>query len=259
MKVHFAGEKKGEEWLFKQAGVKYRLNSFYYILKNQWAGFDEMNYYNHVIIDSGLFTFMFGADSKNDLTIDFLEDWYKKYTTFINQSTFKNASFVEMDVQKKVSVEYAWELRHRIRKDCPEKRFITPYHLEDGNPDKLIAFTDYIAVSMPELRFNITAKERRKITEYICNKAKSKGKAVHLLGCTEDKYIRDFSWVDTADSTSYTFIRRSNTFKMTSFEGFGIKDVDLQKLKASLPRLQEEFISIFYNLVKYEGFAGSQD
>ena len=100
---------------------------------------------------------------------------------FIKGNSFKNCSFVELDVQKKLSPEAAWHYRKKMKSLLPGVEIINTYHLEDGNPDKLIEYCEYIAVSIPELRLNVGNQERMRITNYIARKAKLKGKKVHLL------------------------------------------------------------------------------
>ena len=77
---------------------------------------------------------------------------------------------------------------HRKKFVC---KILNVYHLEDGNPDKLIDFSDYICVSVPELRFNVSRKELLRITRYISQKAVAKNKKVHLIGCTDLKMMKE--------------------------------------------------------------------
>lgn len=181
MKVHFAGNGVFPDVLLA-AGVRYRLESFYdYCCRGGADGVEALNKYNHSIIDSGLFTLMFGAESHTVLDEAFLDNYLKKYVAFIKGNSFKNCSFVELDVQKKLSPEAAWHYRKKMKSLLPGVEIINTYHLEDGNPDKLIEYCEYIAVSIPELRLNVGNQERMRITNYIARKAKLKGKKVHLL------------------------------------------------------------------------------
>jgi hypothetical protein len=63
MKVHFAGNGFHARVLH-DAGVQYVLRSFYYVREGDgWTNEDTEIHrpFEHVIIDSGLFTMMFGA------------------------------------------------------------------------------------------------------------------------------------------------------------------------------------------------------
>lgn len=217
MKVHFAdmGCFNNADALI-DCGVKYTLQTFHQIHKNKGKlsfSYDFLNQFRHIIIDSGLFSIMFGCDKDKHFDASVAENWQRDYIDWIKTSDFKNASFVELDVQKKLGPDYAWDLRERIRSALPDKSIINVYHLEDGNPDKLIDFSHYIAVSIPELRFNVSRKELIGITSYISSKAKSKGKKVHLLGCTDLKLMRQFDYCYSCDSTSWMAGSRFGTFK----------------------------------------------
>lgn len=204
MRVHFAGSdgNKVNENLY-DAGIRYRLNSYHYLKKQKSFNYKLLDQYNHSIVDSGLFTLMFGGDKSSQLTEQDFFNYMIKYCNWINERDWKNTSFVECDVQKKLSSETAWEFRKEMKSKINKGTIINVYHLEDDNPDKLIDFADYIAISLPELRFNCSDKERWNITKYIATKATLKGKRVHLLGCTEKKYLEYFKFCFSCDSTSW--------------------------------------------------------
>jgi len=267
MKVHFAGhEDVGMSKPLKKAGVNYVLGSFYQIrrYKNEQAiNFIKcLNSYKHTIIDSGLFTLMFGAKSHTVLTEQMIIDWQNDYANFVNKTGYKH-SIVECDVQKKISPEFAWEMRKKFKTQV-NVPIINVYHLEDENPDKLIDHADYIAVSVPELRFNVSNKERMRITRYISQKATSKGKKVHLLGCTELKMMKEFQYCYSCDSTSWFSGSRFNSFKSKALPN--MEKVDINKLKNNKV---DEFkdlsksSNVFYweaylKLQEYKQYAGSQ-
>jgi hypothetical protein len=112
--------------------------------------------------------------------------------------------YVELDVQKKLGPKEAWEFRRELRARVRKGTIINVYHLEDGSPDALIDYSDYIAVSIPELRLNVSMKERERIVSYISRRALGKGKRVHLLGCTEKRHLVAFRNCTSCDSTSFT-------------------------------------------------------
>lgn len=260
MKVHFAGNGIDADELLA-AGVRYRLESFYEIkVRGRRDTLEQWNSFRHVIIDSGLFTLMFGSEAGMEITMEFCERWLSQYVEFINATPFRCADFVELDVQKKLSVEAAWELRRRMRGLINKGTIINVYHLEDENPDRLIDYSDYIAVSIPELRFNpnVSERERYAITRYISHKAKARGKRVHLLGCTERKYMRAFSYCDSSDSTSWQAAFRYGKLKSSTF-GTIVTSHLRQKYDPEIGRrAQDTYYSAVAALHDYEKFAGDQ-
>lgn len=204
MKVHFAGYVSHCESI-DRAGINYVLETFY-VLKTmspdrQVEAVRKLNLKKHSIIDSGLFTLMFGAQAGTPITEQFIIDWQTQYAEMVNRTKFKH-TIVECDVQKKLSPGFAWEMRKRFKTQV-KNQIMNVYHLEDENPDELIRFSNYIAVSIPELRIFCSKKERYKITEYISSRAIRAGKKVHLLGCTEKQMMRQFSYCTSSDSTSW--------------------------------------------------------
>jgi len=261
MKVHFAGNGVQVNALLA-AGVQYNLMSFYDIqVRNKKSDGDihTWNKFKHLIIDSGLFTFMFGSEAKKDLTMEFCEDWLNKYINFVNRTDFRNASFVEMDVQKCLGVEEAWELRKRMKAEINKGVVINVYHLEDEDPTDLIDYCDYIAISLPELRLNVSQKERKQIVAYITKKAQLKGKKVHILGCTEKKYMEMFSMCESCDSTSWTSALRWG--RITSSHGtYATKLLDAQKkaMRGFTKQNKNTFWSALFSLQLYNSTAGDQ-
>lgn len=268
MKVHFAGHEDVKMAKpLKMAGVKYVLASFYQLRKFKGEKAIEfikcLNSYKHTIIDSGLFTLMFGAKSHTVLTEQSIIEWQDHYAKFVNATGYKH-SIVECDVQKKIGPEFAWEMRKKFKTQV-KNTIINVYHLEDGNPDKLIEFSDYIAVSVPELRFNVSKKERDRITRYISNKATAKGKKVHLLGCTELQMLKDFQYCYSCDSTSWFSGSRFNSFHTKAIPSK--KFIDINKLKNNRTQdftNESNSSSVFYweaylKLQEYKKYAGSQE
>ena len=105
MKVHFAGhEDMRMAKPLKKAGVNYVLCSFYQIRtykdSHRQKFINCLNSYKHTIIDSGLFTLMFGAKKDTPISEQFIIEWQNEYSRLINETNYKH-SFVECDVQKK--------------------------------------------------------------------------------------------------------------------------------------------------------------
>lgn len=219
----------------------------------------------HTIQDSGLFTLMFGSRSgKKDRK--FLDMYYEKLVEF----TIKNGSgstAVEMDTQKVLGVESAWGYRERLKDDIPN-RIINVFHIEDGQKglDRLIEFTDYIAISVPELRFAKKKSHLVKLANYIKNKKPEID--IHLLGFTEKKLFKELSFCTSCDSSSYTsgvrygFIdgkKISNIKYEQALKLIPEKDVNLMCKYISRERAAALILNIYYEINKYEKYAGNQN
>lgn len=216
IKIHFAGSNNAQPRLvgLKAANVNYRLFTCYPFIVHKRPrddmrirGFFEARVpmFEHVIMDSGLFTLMFGADSgvaQDEATI---ERWQDKIVRFVDANGI-TASVVECDCQKVVSPEYAWELRRDLKRRLPHHEVINVFHLEDGKAGflKLVEFSDYIAISVPELRI-AQPKSYRGTVSALARLARriKPGIKIHLLGCTELELLKRNSFCTSADSSSW--------------------------------------------------------
>lgn len=164
----------------------------------------------HTIQDSGLFTLMFGArkGKKDEALVNKWYDCMIEYTLTHGQPV----TCVEVDCQKVLGVEKAWEFRERIKKDLPN-RIINVFHLEDGQKglDRLIEFSDYIAISVPELRIAGKKDKVPTLARYI--KSRKPSIDIHLLGCTELELLRSCRFCTSADSTTYIAGKRFGYLK----------------------------------------------
>lgn len=160
---------------------------------------------NHIIMDSGLFTLMFGAGKGQKQTRESLELWQDKTAKFVSQNNL-SATCVEIDCQKVLGVEEAWYFRERMKKVMPNNRHLNVFHLEDGRKglDRLIEFSEYIAISVPELRIHRKGTFR-KDTIFLANYIKNKKPNIdiHLLGCTDKVLLKECNFCTSADSTSW--------------------------------------------------------
>lgn len=238
IKVHFAGS-DGDISVYiplKIAQVNYRLFSCFKFIKNKKPGDDltdikgvlkiEECGSKHVIMDSGLFTLMFGSDKGTVQTKESLTLWQDKLIQFVQQNNL-NATCVEIDCQKVLGVEEAWWFRQRMRDKLKNKQ-INVFHFEDGKNglDRLIEFSDYIALSIPELRI-IKGKTFREDTRYLVNYIKNKKPSIdiHLLGCTDIKMLSENKCCTSADSTSWlTGVR---------YGSVGVKGKHIRNIKKS--------------------------
>jgi len=291
LKVHFAGS-DGEEIFYAAlcaAQTNYRLYSCYKFILNRKPGDDfrlpensvircQDREQRHVIQDSGLFTLMFGADKGRKQTRQSLTEWQDKLIAFVQQNGLR-ATCVEIDCQKVLGVEEAWFFRERMRRLLKNPQ-INVFHFEDGQKglDRLIEFSDYIAVSVPELRLLKPATFRedvRRLTYYIKNRKPEID--IHLLGCTDQKMLMQNKFCTSADSTSWLQgvkyghisdgIRRGhvNEFKKTLFEQR--KAQVLRVLESRNVELRPKTLTYATNAslcatickMKYESAVGAQD
>lgn len=220
LKVHFAGSdnKPSEAIACDMAGVHYNLFSCYPFIKSKKLGDDFRIPDNKIfvqrviqrkrqqtIMDSGLFTLMFGAGKGQKQTRETLEVWQDKTAEFVKANNLTSVC-VEVDCQKVLGVEEAWYFRKRMKKVMPNNRHINVFHLEDGRKglDRLIEFSDYIAISVPELRIH-KAATFKKDTVWLANYIKNRKPSIdiHLLGCTDKQLLNECKFCTSADSTSW--------------------------------------------------------
>lgn len=216
LKVHFAGAENEAHYKALQIlGVEYTLyTAFSWVNKYVFgqskkfvpgATIVPTNLASgglHCIQDSGLFTLMFGA--KKDIPKDYkmLCRWYDGLVAFtLNHQ--QPVTCVECDCQRVLGVDAAWEFRQRMRNDLPNNRIINVFHLPDGKYglDRLIEFSEYIAISVPELRLLGKKNLVPQLASYI--KKKKPSIDIHLLGCTELSLMKQCRFCTSCDSTSW--------------------------------------------------------
>ena len=115
MKVYFAMSHSWDEYkIISKFGGRYCLGTYFTIHKRNLnykkIDWDALGEFKGFIVDSGLFSIMFGCAKDEVFDYTFCQKYYKEYVGFINGLKNKNTFFVEMDVQKKLGSDYAWEL-----------------------------------------------------------------------------------------------------------------------------------------------------
>lgn len=255
LKVHFAGaeQEMSIRILYELSGVRYFLFTVFPLIAEQ-VGIKPMkmkdvsdrsavrlNYScRHAIMDSGLFTLMFGAHAgKRDAK--FVETWYQLIVDYVHKVGYQG-TVVEVDCQKILGVEAAWNFRRRMKHDMPNRQ-INVFHIEDGQRglDEMIEFSDYIAISVPELRKLGKKNQTERLANYI--KAKKPSIDIHLLGCTENKLLRDLNFCTSADSISWKQVNMYGWLKTN--HGNGTKEIQSKKISSERlrarysPRLEE--------------------
>lgn len=220
----------------------------------------------HCIQDSGLFTLMFGScKGKHDDNL--IYKWYDKLVEFTLEHN-NGATCVEVDCQKVLGVKAAWDLRKRMRDDLPNNRIINVFHLEDGQRglDELIDFSEYIAISVPELRFAGKKNWVTSIARYI--KKRKPTIDIHLLGCTELQLLKKNRFCTSCDSTSYVAGKRFGFIKGRHISRIKtdrirkmITDPKYQLIRTMNNEQNSNFMALSIELLKkeYENSAGNQD
>lgn len=287
VKVHFAGSEQIDfSMIASKAGVKYFLYTCFPFISDQFGikGYpitcktlfppkEIEKFAKHSIMDSGLFTLMFGAH-KGKRDKPFLIRWQQAMIDFVLQNGI-NSSVVEMDCQKVLGPNEAWEFRRQLRDAIPN-RIINVFHYEDGNRglDRLIEFADYIAISVPELRIIKRKTYKDDVYRLACYiKNRKPGIDIHLLGCTEPKMLERCNFATTSDSTSWQAVNRfgnilgnhTKTIRpeikerchkavVETLEACGIEPTEKR-----LDYYSNYYISAFLHKREYERAAGSQD
>lgn len=287
IKVHFAGSDYDNkcQTSLEIANIRYRLFTVFPMIYGKKPGDDftdnsgvckrQQKWFKHVILDSGLFTLMFGGKKGEKQTRKTLTEWQDKTFEFVKQNNL-NCTVVEIDCQKVLGVEDAWFFRERMRQLLPN-RAINVFHYEDGKKglDRLIEFSNYIAISVPEIRI-IHPKTFRQdvhaLADYIKNQKPNID--IHLLGCTDKKMLLQNRFCTTADSSSWTGVYRfatiqgksiynlkNDVYKQTQQElidHIGIEQfnslTELNKRKCTW-----EILSARIHKQTYEKYAGNQD
>lgn len=285
LKVHFAGAEVMNRFeALKELGIKYSLYTAFPFLERAvlktkkfpimkghlTSDFDIPKYVidnsKHVIQDSGLFTLMFGSH-KGDKTERIMDSWYNELVNFTLEHN-KGAAVVEVDCQKVLGVKKAWEYRKLMKNDLPNHRQINVFHKEDGQKglDELIEFSDYIAISVPELRAIGQKKYVNTIAHYIKNKKPSID--IHLLGCTEKKILNELSFCTSADSTSYIAGKRFGYIKGKHINRIKTEEILKICTKEQYDRIRKMnneintnflILSIYFCNKEYNEYAGIQD
>ena len=217
IKIHFAGS-DGQlicHEALQAANVKYRLYSCFPFIDKRSYNDDftlpdnhiikiQDREMTHVIQDSGLFTLMFGAGKNRKVDHDYLVNWQDKLIKFVLQNKL-SATCVEIDCQKLLGVEEAWFFRERMKDRLPNKQ-INVFHFEDGKEglNRLIDFSEYIAISVPEMRIVKPGTYKQDCIRLAKNcKIRKPSIDIHMLGCTEYSMLSDLRFCTSADSTSW--------------------------------------------------------
>lgn len=229
MKIYFAGaECINHLAVCFEAGVKHHLYTAWKYLapvfdikthtgflsaKNRTAPQYINESKNPAILDSGLFSLMFGKHGKT-VNEKLISEYQEKYIQLIIDNKITHP-VVECDCQNLVGQKVAWKLREELREAVPNT-IINCIHLSDGvkGADRLIEYAEYISIGCPEQKRADHKNHVRNIirlAKYIHKKRPEL--KIHLLGTTNEKILKEVPFITSADSTSWQSGIRYATYK----------------------------------------------
>jgi hypothetical protein len=248
IKIHFAAAEQIEfSLILRESGIHYflwtifpfigdyfNLSPFPVTVKSIFSPRVLEKISKHTIMDSGLFTLMFGAHAgKHDKA--YLLEWQDALMNFVITNKL-TSTCVEVDCQKVLGPDEAWELRYRMRDKLPNRQ-INVFHLEDGQKglDRMIEFSNYIAISVPELRIargKAHKEDVYRLASYI--KDKKPEIDIHLLGCTEKSLLNRCRFCSSSDSTSWQGVNRFG-----SIMGYATRHLKQETLDEAIPAIKK--------------------
>jgi hypothetical protein len=163
------------------------------------------------IIDSGLFSMMFGRHKDKTFSKQDLLKYTDTYLKTMQQYDYRSV-LVEMDVHKVLGVQHLHDFRKLFEDRWGVERTMFVWHLEEGIEGwcKLAATYPYIAISIPELRKLKRGKSqlmlKQMVTDLIHRALQINPKVkIHLLGCTEIPLLHLKGYY-SCDSSSWLYV-----------------------------------------------------
>lgn len=197
-------------------GCRSFLTSYYHLLYKSKPSDTFISLYNNTkhetnfIMDSGLFTMMFGAGKNNTYDHTYLWNYTKQYIQTMKDIDF-HGYIVEADVHKLLGIEKLQDYRQLFCDTWGVDRTIFVFHIEEGldNWYKLAQQYKYIAISIPELR--IVYKDKSHLLPKLIKQMVLQANQVnpnikiHLLGNNQPNLMMQKGYT-TADSTSWLYL-----------------------------------------------------
>ncbi len=180
------------------------LISYHYVGVNEAILLDRAAREGSWIMDSGLFTYLFGSGKGKLKTYQDLADYAHKYVDDIHRFGWKHP-IVECDAQNIIGLDDTNRLREDIFDKCGLDVMYV-WHPSDGHQGllDLCARRRYIGFSIPEIKRTLATQTcgLRPIIGQLISEARRAGATkIHLLGCTDANLLTLAA--DTADSTSW--------------------------------------------------------
>jgi len=257
MKIYFAGvDAIYEIDAVSDVGVKYALTSYEKWRRTDLLKFNNTNYgkFTSVIVDSGLFSYLWGNKSHIAYDKDFYYNYLDNYSKFIEGSRFENMRFVELDVQEKLGVDFAWELREKLVGRFGKSKIINVCHEIDGDPTSLIEYADYLAVGINQRLKKYGREYIYKYIDFIYKKALTSNTKVHLLGVTRPADLYMCWGATSCDSTSWLAKWIYGNYKTHNFfsgKGSYLDVKSTYELKSLLKNIELSKNIIFRDSIAY--------
>lgn len=197
-----------EEGLYDETIVKekpYTLDSYYYI-----DSFNEkyLNTFKDFMMDSGAFTFMVKAGTKN---IDWI-DYTEKYGKYVRTHGIKK--FYEMDIDPLVGYGKVKELRERLEFTAGAQ-CIPVRHKTRGTEEYIKMCEDYPYIALGGVvisgRNSDEKKRYERMFPWLIKTAHQNNAKIHALGYTSMEGLKKYHF-DSVDSTAWTTGNRFGTF-----------------------------------------------
>lgn len=217
LKFHFACAERQENFdMLSRAGVHYMLATAYPYIKrirqkSKTLVSDSMTPpqmlrlgTQHAIMDSGLYSLLFGQEKGYHSEAE-LYSWFDMLVDFIKMEC-QGITCVEVDAQKFLGVAKTWELRERFKALLPGTSIINAIHVEDDakSIDRMIEFSDYIAISTRECRHLYQDSSFSVIRNLVMHiKSKKPAINIHLLGWGESVGASEFRGCTSADASNW--------------------------------------------------------
>ena len=169
------------------------------------------------IMDSGLFTMMFGAGRDKTYNEKDLLEYTYKYLRDMKKIRYDDY-IVEMDVHKVLGLESLKRFRAIFEKEYPLEKTIYVWHKEEGESGfrELCKKYPYIAISIPELRIILNSRKiLRNAVVYLLKIANeiNPNIKIHLLGCSDTNLLsqKGYYSCDSSDWLSTSRWRNGGT------------------------------------------------
>ena len=198
MKVFLAGE-GGKPWLKENFFNFYRLHSYEY-LKKEPEEVAILKKYDDFILDSGIFSFLNGKNTKNVNWEKYMQD----YADFVRENKIKN--YVEMDIESVIGLEETEKLRKRLEKRVGWKS-MPVWHMNRGYDKWLEICKEYDYVCFGAFLTDGLSESKYPIIKKFLDDAKKHNCKVHGLGFTNFKWLPKLPFY-SVDSSSWTIGNR---------------------------------------------------
>ena len=207
MKVHLAGEhevKNGAECAsWKGMNI---LESFYYAKQNKHVG-RLIKTANHILLDSGAFTFLANKDTEKT-------DWdmyVEEFAEYINRYDIQH--FFELDIDAIVGLSEVERLREKLE-TLTNKQPIPVWHKNRGREYYIKMCQQYPYVALGGIAIKeIPIATFEPMFPWFINTAHKYGAIIHGLGYTRQKGMHQYHF-DSVDSTAWLYGNRSGTLYM---------------------------------------------